>query len=577
MFFASLYIIGCTAKNRVLVRLRRLREPRYLIGAIVGGAYIYFTFFARFRASSASAARRRARGVPPGFNPFVTLAAAGPGLAGIALMVVTAAAWLLPVDSGLLDFSESEVQFLFTAPVSRRSLLVHRMMRSQMGMLFGSVVIALVAPSISGYSRLRISLAMWLILSTGKIFFTGVSLARVRFRSTDRPSRLAARVPLAVTLAALAVVGRAVYETLTRTPLADPRDFFERIGQVASTGLPRILLFPFVTLARPLFAEWPGPFFLAFGAAFIVLAAVAVWVLQSDATFEDATEQAAKAREQSSKGPKGKYRARAALWQLPQTGRPEVAFAWKAAMQTFRAVDVRILIRVVAMLFALSVAGASLGQRNGFVAAFAMFTLMGSAFSVLFAPQAMRIDLRQDLQHLELIKMWPLRAADVVRGEMLWPGIVITAMAWTMMTLATVLSGAVFTRMSVPTRISLGLAAAIVAPGLAFAQLAIHNGMALLFPAWVALGNQRSRGLDAMGQRIITLAGSWLALIVLALPGVIAGGIVWFAARIVVGPAAYVPAAAVCCVILMIEVLVLTEMMGPAYERLDLLAVERAE
>ena len=34
-------------------------------------------------------------------------------------------------------------QFLFPAPVSRRSLLVHRMLRSQIGMLFGSIILGL--------------------------------------------------------------------------------------------------------------------------------------------------------------------------------------------------------------------------------------------------------------------------------------------------------------------------------------------------------------------------------------------------------------------------------------------------
>ena len=62
MLLASLYIILCSARNRIRVRLRRLREPRYFIGAIVGAAYIYFSFFARFRASRASSARRNARG-----------------------------------------------------------------------------------------------------------------------------------------------------------------------------------------------------------------------------------------------------------------------------------------------------------------------------------------------------------------------------------------------------------------------------------------------------------------------------------------------------------------------------------
>ena len=59
---ASLYIIVCSARNRARVRLRRLREPRYLIGAIVGVAYIYFSFFGRFRSAQSTAARNARRG-----------------------------------------------------------------------------------------------------------------------------------------------------------------------------------------------------------------------------------------------------------------------------------------------------------------------------------------------------------------------------------------------------------------------------------------------------------------------------------------------------------------------------------
>ena len=42
---ASLYIIVCSARNRVRLRLRRLREPRYLLGAMAGSAYLYFSIF----------------------------------------------------------------------------------------------------------------------------------------------------------------------------------------------------------------------------------------------------------------------------------------------------------------------------------------------------------------------------------------------------------------------------------------------------------------------------------------------------------------------------------------------------
>jgi hypothetical protein len=122
-----------------------------------------------------------------------------------------------------------------------------------------------------------------------------------------------------------------------------------------------------------------------------------------------------------------------------------------------------------------------------------------------------------------------------------------------------------------------GLALAIVAPALVFSQLMIHKAVALMFPAWVPLGNQRPRGLDAMGQRLIMLGGTWLLLIVTALPGAIAGGIVWFALQRFTGPAALVPAAIVCAVIVGVEVLAATEALGPAYERLDVMAVERSE
>jgi ABC-2 type transport system permease protein len=124
---------------------------------------------------------------------------------------------------------------------------------------------------------------------------------------------------------------------------------------------------------------------------------------------------------------------------------------------------------------------------------------------------------------------------------------------------------------------SVGASAAILAPALIVAQLTVHNAVALIFPAWVPLGHQRARGLDAMGQRIIMLAGTWLMLIVLALPGAIAAALFWFALGRFFGPLMLVPAAAIATAVIAVEVLLATEALGPAYERLDLMAVERAE
>jgi hypothetical protein len=185
--------------------------------------------------------------------------------------------------------------------------------------------------------------------------------------------------------------------------------------------------------------------------------------------------------------------------------------------------------------------------------------------------------MRQDLQHLELLKTWPIAPGAVVRGEMLWPGLVLTATAWVCLTIAASLSGTVFPTAAFVLRMSTAAAVAIVAPALIYAQLTIHNAAALIFPAWMPVGNQRPRGLDAMGQRLIMLTATLLMLIAMALPGAVAAGIVWFALRTFIGAASLAPAALVFTGIMIVEVLAASEALGPAYEKLDLLAVERSE
>jgi hypothetical protein len=60
-------------------------------------------------------------------------------------------------------------------------------------------------------------------------------------------------------------------------------------------------------------------------------------------------------------------------------------------------------------------------------------------------------------------------------------------------------------------------------------------------------------------------------------PGVIVGGILWFAFHRLIGQWILIPAAAICTAIVAVEVLMATEALGPAYERLDLSSVERGE
>jgi hypothetical protein len=219
----------------------------------------------------------------------------------------------------------------------------------------------------------------------------------------------------------------------------------------------------------------------------------------------------------------------------------------------------------------------SASSQRAPAAALAIGSLFMAAFSALLGPQMVRSDMRGDLQHLDVLKTWPVKPAVVIRGQLLWPTLALTLWVWFALGCATVFSAAAFPSLTVVVRLSLAAAAVVLAPALVAAQLTVHNAVAVLFPAWIPSGSQRARGLDAMGQRLVLLAGVILALVVMIGPGAIAGGILTFAFYRVVGPVSIVPAAAVCVAIVAVEIAILTEMLGAAYDRIDLPQVERSD
>jgi Putative ABC exporter len=575
MVLATLYIMWCSAKNRLHRRLRRLREPRYLIGGLVGAAYLFFALYGRTRP-------RRATSVPPAGarraqNAIASFAAAAPALGGLALLVAAAVSWLMPFGSGLLEFTPAETALLFPAPVSRRHLLFYRLMRSQWAVFFGALVMSLAYPIATIPARIRGLLAVWLILMTAHVFFTGVTLSRPQVVRRLAGSQPLARFMIIAIFAALAVVLGSIGRHIWEQPVLNLRDAYRVVSTVASTGAAHLVLLPFIALVRPLFADGWVDFLKTIPAALVIYGGTIAWVLRADEAFGAMTEELTDAHAHRSTSKRPSYQARNVGWTLALTGRDETPFVWKGALQTFRVVDRRVLLRVGVMIGWLTMVVALFGRARGLAQALGLLATFGAIFASVIGPQILRVDLRQDLQHLEVLKTWPVRAAAVVRGEMLWPATVITILAWVCGVVGIFLSAAAFSESTLSLRIAGGLAGMILAPAVIAAQFTIHNTAALLFPAWVPLGMGRPRGVDAMGQRLFMLGATWLMLIFVVAPGAMAGGILWFAFRRLVGWWILIPAALVCTSIIAIEVLMATEALGPAYERLDLTSVERGE
>jgi hypothetical protein len=574
---ASLYITLCSTKNRLLARLRRLREPRYLIGAIVGGAYLYFTIFARARGRSAAAARGRGGGPPP--ISLEQAASVATSVGTLFLFAGAALAWLLPVSSGMLDFSDAEVDMLFTAPVSRRALIIHRLMRAQLGLLFTAVITSLFYPSaIAG--RLRWAVAMWIVLSTARVYFTGVTLSRSQLTALSASIRRLAWAPVLVSVVALGVVGTQLFRAFADYHPVDAAGAIAPIASLLDSGASAVLLWPFHMLIRPLRTEGLVPFLLSLVPSLAVLGVTTLWVMRTDSALQDVAEDASRQRASKAAAGAPVIRARRGFALAP-AGRAEFAFLWKNTMAMARATSgvalIRYFVPLIFVTVSLSAAIMSAREARGLAMTLCTVTIAIAVFSVVLGPQVVRTDLRSDLRHLELLKTWPVRAAAVVRGEMLCPGVVLTGVAWLALACATILSAAGFPKLGLGWRMSGAVGGFLLAPALIGAQLTVQNAAAVFFPAWVPQGDQRPRGLDAMGQRLILLAGVILCVLVFFLPGGLVAAILWYAFFRWIGAAILPIAALVCAVIVGVEVLAATEMLGPAFERLDVLSVERAE
>src|SRR2546428_13515764 len=157
-------------KNRTVMRVKRLKQPKYLLGGIVGAAYFYFFFFRRL-------------GGAPG-QPQSWALWAGPAdpvlyesLGALVLLAIVLLAWLVPHERAALAFTEAEVAFLFPAPISRRGLIHFKLLRSQTAILFTTLLLTLVSNRFGGRNWVHAA-GWWLILSTLNLHFLGSSFAR---------------------------------------------------------------------------------------------------------------------------------------------------------------------------------------------------------------------------------------------------------------------------------------------------------------------------------------------------------------------------------------------------------------
>jgi hypothetical protein len=518
---ALTYLAVCSIRNGIVVRLRRLRQVRYML--IAAGVVLYFGMMVVNRARSGG------WNIPANYEQLAMWVMAG---GFFAMMVLS---WVVSGPASL-KFTVTDVHFLFPAPIARRQLLAYKIAVLLLGACGSALFLALVAGPPRVFAGLQFTGKTTLIMAVLGLHEAGVSLYRI---SRKERGALSARRDLLVLLPALSLMALSAW-----------------------------------VLMRFAFADSAAEFLGFASVVVLLLVAHVVWVLRSDAAFEEqAAINAAQIRDAAAAIRKGRARPnanRSTPFRLAPTGRPEMAILWKNWLlvgRTPRRLIVTLAFSILLVGGGFLAAGGSAAKRD----VIPVLLLLIVAFAVTLGPLMARWDLRQDLAHLVVLKTWPISGATIVRGEILAPALALAVGA----TICTVLGGLLapgwilMGEATVLGRLSFIAAMTCASIALIVTQLVIHNAIAVTFPAWVRISpNAGTGGVETTGQMMVVMYGGLLVLLLAcAVPAIAAGGVLFLLGGILL-PAVTFSA------LLLLESYAATEIVGRILDRTDLQDVE---
>jgi hypothetical protein len=577
MIGALLYLQLLTFWNRLLSQLRRLKRPKYLAGFLVGVLYFYLYFI---RPLWMGAGARRGPRTSASWS--YEFAGAGEVFGAAFLLVVVAAAWIVPNGRAALSFSEAEATFLFSAPVRRSTLIHFKLLRSQAGILFTTLLMSFFSNRFgsSGHAWIHVA-GWWLILSILNLHYLGASFARSRLLDIGFGNRLRRWIVVGV----LFVISAAAWwwmqrhvPAVTAPDAADIKSWIRAVRRFLETQPMATFLTPFRWVVRPYLASDFGTFIQVAWPAAILLVLHFVWVVRSDVAFEEASlelaqrraERLAAVRRKPGQIPAGK--ARPAPFVLRPTGLRAVAFLWKNLISAGSLFTGRAWL-ILALSFGLTALLITMNsQQEGLAVVISMILVVAFIWSILLGPQLLRQDFRHDIRSTELLKLYPLPGWQVVLGELLAPTAILSAIQWTLVMLLVILFSQVPGGPEVlwAERVSVGLAVMILCPGVNFISLLIPNAGVLLFPAWLQTGPGSPHGIEATGQRLIFLLGQIFVFVLALVPAFAAAVATYFFLNLWLPWILIVPLAGLAgAVLLSVEVCLGVVLLGRIFERLD--------
>jgi hypothetical protein len=555
---AFFYLQALSLYNLVRQRLRRLRQPKYLFGALAGIAYFYFFVF-RNVIHGRSMGSAHAGAMPPEMLPLLA------GIAAAILMVFVVIAWLLPNGRAALAFTEAEVAFLFPAPLSRVALIQFSLLRSQLAIFFSAFLMSLLLRrgGTLGGSALQHAFAIWLLLATVRLHFIGASFARERL--LDFGVRPYLRRVGVVALVGLILFG-CWWWMRAQLPapgaLADFRDVARYVGTVLATPPLAWVLVPFKALIAPFFAVGRTAFLQALLPALALLIAHYLWVVRSHVSFEEASIDRARRRAERSQarrdGRSGLRSApskpRSAPFRLASRGAKPIAFLWKGLIAAGPFWRLRSFLLSLALVIAGTLWLGADPSRRGLLTIVGSGAGMLAVWSLLAGPMFMQRGLRRTFEYLDVLKASPVRGWEIALGELLSPMAMMAFAQWLLL-LTFAMSFAPHASAdgvaSGPNIIAGAIGAALLTVPLCGVMLCLPFAGMLVFPAWALTAGGRDAGVEVVGQRMIFFGAYLLTMAIALLPAALVGGLVFFLFQLFASMAASVLVAALCAAIVL--------------------------
>jgi ABC-2 type transport system permease protein len=569
------YLIVRGARNRIASRLKRAKNPRYALAMAIGVAYFWFVYFQPLWLRHSTARRT------PGID------ATGPiwTVIGTAFLLVMAGiAWFVDNGPSNLALEKAEAAFILPAPVSRRGLIIYKVLRAQIAIL--TTVIVWTVLIRRGSARLPIpmqAIGVWLLFTTTNLHRTGAEIVKaawwIRGGGALRKHWAATGVIILTIIGLAASIGLD-YDALLAAWHRGVREWIVVFAAALASGPARVVLWPIHATLGPMVATSAAEWLAAIPWALLVLGVHLVWVTRVDeeavgVAVDRATQRLEVLRDRLDRrkiaGRTARPTPAAILKTIPlaSVGWPPMAIIWKNVLAMRRRTRNGVTWFVILALLPSGI-GALMAMDGGSIAtALALWGMIFAAEVAIAGPLLLRNDLRSDMINLTALKLLPLSGRTVVAAEILSAVMPLAAVESGMLVLSAIASQFANRPLLSPgdtVVVFVGGLPALVA--LNAALIGIQNAAPVLFPGWVKLDGLQTGGVEAMGQMVIVLSVFiLLAIVVLLAPVVLASGIVYvLRARMAIGLAAglLVGAAA-----LAVEMGALILVLGRTFERTE--------